>query len=119
MIRRKNQVFDLESSARSGPLTGGGGGGSLTLLGDAEEVLVKSWQAFGAANTAVLELVELQNPLPAPGSGGGSGTVTAGGDDGGGMLLRRYCCFREVCFDVWSVRGGTCVLQFGFTVHKR
>lgn len=104
------QVVDLEPSARSGSSaaaggSGGGGGRSgsasggltpgasppskLTLLGEAEEVLVKSWQAFGSANAAVLELVELQNPLPSPGRGGGA--AAAGGEVDGGMLLHRYC----------------------------
>lgn len=97
------QVVDLESSSRSGSSAGGGGGGgsnsgrlrsrasssssSLTLLREAEDVLVKSWQAFRAAKPAVVELVELQNPLPSPGKGLGSGT--AGGESPGGMLLRR------------------------------
>lgn len=90
-------MVDLESSARSGSLVGGGG--SLTLLEDAEEVLVKSWQAFGVANPAVLELVELQNPLPAPGSGAGSGAATAGGEGGGGGMLLRRCCFMKVTPD--------------------
>lgn len=90
-------------SARSGPSSGGGsdggsaGGGRTpgasppskrTLLGEAEEVLVKSWQAYGSANPAVLELVELQNPLPSPGRGGGA--AAAGGEVDGGMLLHRY-----------------------------
>ncbi|CAN0320396.1 unnamed protein product [Ectocarpus sp. 12 AP-2014] len=96
------QVVDLETTTRSG----GGSSGSLragqsspsglTLLGDAEEVLVKSWQAFGAANAAVLELVELQNPLPSPGKG-------AGPDTGGGMLLRRA---RACCHVFWPDKQG-------------
>ncbi|CAB1111580.1 unnamed protein product [Ectocarpus sp. CCAP 1310/34] len=87
------QVVDLEPTTRSGGgissslRAGQSSSSGVTLLGDAEEVLVKSWQAFGAANAAVLELVELQNPLPSPGKG-------AGPDTGGGMLLRRAqaCC---------------------------
>ena len=63
-------MVDFEAAARGG--NGGNGGGVrsrrapsvVTLLSDAEDVLVKSWQAFGAANAAMLELVELQNPPP-------------------------------------------------------
>lgn len=85
-------MVDLESAGRGG---NGGNSGSgvrsrhaptaVSLLSDAEDVIVKSWQAFGAANAAVLELVELQNP---PSSLGG-GSAVAGGE-GDGMLLRRY-----------------------------
>lgn len=96
----------MEPSARSGSsaavATGGGGnaGGGLTpgasprskrtLLGEAEELVVKSWQAFGSANPAVVELVELQNPLPSPGRGNGTAAAAAGGQVDGGMLLHRY-----------------------------
>ena len=95
------QVVDLESCTRSGSSAGGNGSGGgiggaarspsppkLTLLREAEKVLVESWQAFGAANAAVLELVELQNPLPSPTRGGGPSAVAVEGE--GGMLLRRY-----------------------------
>lgn len=84
-------MVDLESAARGG--NGGSGGGVrshrppsvVALLSDAEDVLVKSWQAFGAANAAMLELVELQ--LPPSSVGGGSAGARA---EGGGALLRRY-----------------------------
>lgn len=70
------QVVDLASSAR--------GGSAVALRVDAEEVLVKSWQAFGRANTALLELVELQNPVSSSSVGAG-GAVTGNS----GMDLRR------------------------------
>lgn len=50
---------------------------------------MESWQAFGTANAAVLELVELQNPLPSP-TKGGAPSSTGGGEGERGMLLRRY-----------------------------
>ncbi|CAN0087603.1 unnamed protein product [Ectocarpus sp. 12 AP-2014] len=96
------QVVDLESITRSGGgissslRAGQASSSGLTLLGDAEEVLVKSWQAFGAANAAVLELVELQNPFPSPGKG-------AGPDTDGGMLLRRA---RACCHVFWPDKQG-------------
>lgn len=84
-------MVDLESAARGGNGGNGGGGvksrrapSAVTLLSDAEDVLVKSWQAFGAVNAAVLELVELQNPS----SSLAGGSAVAGGE-GGGVLLRR------------------------------
>lgn len=120
-------MVDLEPSARGGSSStgGGGGGGSAgggfiaagglapgaspaphttkrTLLGEAQEILVKSWQAFGSANPAVLELVELQNPLPSPGRG--SGTAAAGGELDGGMLLQRWVLPRGGLADVWDLR---------------
>lgn len=87
-------MVDLESAARGGNGSSSGGGGVrsrrapsvITLLNDAEDVLVKSWRAFGAANAAVLELVELQNPSSS--LGGGSAGSAGGGADGG-VLLRR------------------------------
>lgn len=106
--RCETQAVDLEPSARSGSLSSGGGGGGSgdnaggglnpgasppskrTLLGEAEDVLVKSWQAFSSANAAVLELVELQNPLPSSSRGGGI-AAAVGGEVDGGMLLNRYC----------------------------
>ncbi|CAM9330214.1 unnamed protein product, partial [Hapterophycus canaliculatus] len=111
------QVVDLESSSRSGSSAGGGGGGSsssgrvrprassstssLTLLREAEDVLVKSWQAFRAAKPTVVELVELQNPLPSPGKVVGSGPT--GAESPGGILLRRA---RLCCHVFWPDKQG-------------
>lgn len=60
------------------------GGSAVALRVDAEEVLVKSWQAFGRSNKALLELVELQNPVSS--SSVGAGAVTGRNS---GMDLRK------------------------------
>lgn len=86
------QVLDLDGSAPNHLLSGRSGVSTVTtsssdgiisgqrvqattstLLGNAEEVLVSAWQAFGAANPALLDLVEMQNPPRVlEGMGGGS-----------------------------------------------
>lgn len=90
-------MVDLDSSTRGAPADGAGGSGArlgapqsaLSLLADAEDILITSWRAFGAANPAVLELVEFQNPDKAGGLGGAGAAAGGGGVGGSGNILRR------------------------------
>lgn len=61
-----------------------------SLLGDAEGMLIQAWEAFGAANPAMLDMVEMQSPprllesMQAGRSGGGGG-----GGGGRGTKMQR------------------------------
>lgn len=110
-------MVELESSARGGStgtsLRSRGPVSTPTLVGEAEIILINSWQAFGATNAAVLELVELQNPV----SSLGSGTAAI---EGSSSTLRRSLFSQDVLknFVRCAVYRGLCCVLWDIHVFN-